>query len=48
MPHNVAEAAAENDRSTQRLSNLQAASRNDLVAAPVLFIAWAGTLLLCA
>lgn len=41
-----AQAAAENDRSTLRLGNLQAASRNDLIAATALFVAWAITALL--
>lgn len=36
-----AQAAADNDLSTLRLSNLQAASRNDLVIAAVLFVVWA-------
>jgi hypothetical protein len=41
------EAAADIDRSVLRLSNLQAASRNDLIAATVLFLVWAGTTLVC-
>lgn len=41
LARQCAQAAADNDRSTQRLSNLQAASRNDLVAATALFITWA-------
>lgn len=41
-----AQAAADNDRSALRLSNLQAASRNDFVAAAVLFVAWAVSTLL--
>lgn len=36
-----AQAAADNDLSTLRLSNLQAASRNDLVIAAALFLLWA-------
>ena len=40
------EAAANNDRSVLRLSNLQAASRNDLVAATLLFLVWAVTALM--
>ena len=46
LARQCAQAAADNDRSTLRLSNLQAASRNDLAAATVLFIVWAGTALL--
>jgi hypothetical protein len=42
------QAAADNDRSTLRLSNLQAASRNDLTVATVLFLAWAIAALICA
>jgi hypothetical protein len=42
-----AQAAADNDRSTLRLSNLQAASRNDLVAATALFVVWAISALAC-
>jgi hypothetical protein len=41
-----AQAAADNDLSTQRLSNLQAASRNDLVIAAALFVLWAAITLL--
>jgi len=36
----AAQAAADNDRSTLRLGNLQAASRNDLFAATTLFVTW--------
>jgi hypothetical protein len=46
LARQCAQAAADNDRSTLRLSNLQAASRNDLVAATALFIVWAATALL--
>lgn len=35
-----AEAAAANDHETLRLSNLQAASRNDLAVATVMFVVW--------
>lgn len=47
LARECAQAAADNDRSTLRLSNLQAASRNDLVAATVLFVAWAVSALAC-
>lgn len=40
------EAAADIDRNVLRLSNLQAASRNDLVMATFLFLAWSATALL--
>jgi len=46
LARQCAQAAADNDRSTLRLSNLQAASRNDLVAATLLFVAWAISALL--
>ncbi len=39
------EAAADIDFSVIRLSNLQAASRNDLAAATVLLLAWIATVL---
>lgn len=42
-----AQAAAENDLTTQRLSNLQAASRNDLVIAASLFAVWAVVAIAC-
>jgi hypothetical protein len=45
LARECAQAAADNDRSTLRLSNLQAASRNDLVAATVLFVAWTASAL---
>lgn len=47
LARQYAQAAADNDRSTLRLSNLQAASRNDLVAATALFVAWAISALVC-
>jgi hypothetical protein len=42
-----AQAAADNDLTTQRLSNLQAASRNDLVIAASLFAVWAVIAIAC-
>jgi hypothetical protein len=39
------EAAADIDHSVLRLSNLQAASRNDLAAATILFLVWVGSIL---
>jgi hypothetical protein len=41
LANQKAQAAADNDRSTQRLSNLQAASRNDVRNAIILFGVWA-------
>lgn len=41
------EASAQIDRSVLRLSNLQAASRNDLVMATLLFLVWATWALIC-
>ncbi len=40
LAHAYAQASADNDRSTQRLSNLLAASRNDVALAAIGFIMW--------
>ncbi len=41
LANEKAQAAANNDRANQRLSNLQAASRNDVRNAVLLFVVWA-------